>query len=379
MIKKYTLKDGSVRYMYHAYMGIDERTGKPKKACKRGFKTAKEARLAESQLLLKVKELGLEDSPKRIKFEDVYELWLAHYRNTVKESTFVRQKAQAELHILPIFGKYLVDKISVQFCQQQINKWFDGYVKYANFMGMTKSILDYAINQGYITDNPMKKIIKPRRKAIIDEEENKERNFYNKTELQEFLECTQKEDEELAVIFRLLAYTGLRKSELMALRWKDTDISHSSLSVNQTIVYGENNQMIFQTPKTRKSKRVIALDSVTVQSLKKWKLKKQKEIFPKRLKDEDLLFTKLDGTPHSFDFINYHLRTILNKYNLKKITPHGFRHTHCSLLFEAGATIKEVQERLGHEDIKTTMNIYAHVSEQAKEETAQKFAQYMSF
>ncbi len=55
------------------------------------------------------------------------------------------------------------------------------------------------------------------------------------------------------------------------------------------------------------------------------------------------------------------------KYDLPYITPHGFRHTHCSLLFEAGASIKEVQERLGHEDIKTTMNIYAHVTENTKE------------
>ncbi|WP_392387012.1 tyrosine-type recombinase/integrase [Streptococcus suis] len=65
------------------------------------------------------------------------------------------------------------------------------------------------------------------------------------------------------------------------------------------------------------------------------------------------------------------------KYDLPYITPHGFRHTHCSLLFEAGASIKEVQERLGHEDIKTTMNIYAHVTENTKEKTAEKFAQFL--
>lgn len=61
------------------------------------------------------------------------------------------------------------------------------------------------------------------------------------------------------------------------------------------------------------------------------------------------------------------LKHILNNYNLPKITTHGFRHTHCSLLVEAGANIKEVQDRLGHSDIQTTMNIYAHVSKRAKE------------
>ncbi|HCU0710950.1 TPA: tyrosine-type recombinase/integrase, partial [Enterococcus faecalis] len=69
---------------------------------------------------------------------------------------------------------------------------------------------------------------------------------------------------------------------------------------------------------------------------------------------------------------------VLNKNKeLKYITTHGFRHTHCSLLFEAGASIKEVQERLGHSDVHTTLNIYAHVSKQIKAETANKFADYV--
>jgi len=65
------------------------------------------------------------------------------------------------------------------------------------------------------------------------------------------------------------------------------------------------------------------------------------------------------------------------KFNLKKITTHGLRHTHCSLLFEAGASIKEVQDRLGHSDIKTTMDIYTHVTQKAKEGAIQKFENYL--
>lgn len=67
------------------------------------------------------------------------------------------------------------------------------------------------------------------------------------------------------------------------------------------------------------------------------------------------------------------------KYNLEVITPHGLRHTHCSLLFEAGVSIKAVQDRLGHTDIQTTMNIYAHVTNKTKEEAIQKFESYLNF
>ncbi|RNM43559.1 site-specific integrase, partial [Staphylococcus aureus] len=63
----------------------------------------------------------------------------------------------------------------------------------------------------------------------------------------------------------------------------------------------------------------------------------------------------------------------------KRITVHGFRHTHCSLLFEAGLSVQEVQDRLGHGDIQTTMGIYAHVTEKQREKVAEKFANYVSF
>lgn len=70
--------------------------------------------------------------------------------------------------------------------------------------------------------------------------------------------------------------------------------------------------------------------------------------------------------------LNEKLNSIIHKHKLHKITKHGLRHTHASLLFEAGATIKEVQERLGHSDVQMTMNIYTHVTDHIKEQTAKK-------
>ena len=69
---------------------------------------------------------------------------------------------------------------------------------------------------------------------------------------------------------------------------------------------------------------------------------------------------------------------VQNKYELEKISPHRLRYTHCSLLFEARASIKEVQERFGHSNIQTTMNVYAHVTKKAVDEAIQRFAQYLN-
>ena len=83
--------------------------------------------------------------------------------------------------------------------------------------------------------------------------------------------------------------------------------------------------------------------------------------------------------PLYLDYVNHNLKIIIKENNLKHITLHGFRHTHCSLLFESGASVKEVYVRLGHTDIKTTMDdIYTHIAKKQTEETAIRFADFMS-
>lgn len=79
----------------------------------------------------------------------------------------------------------------------------------------------------------------------------------------------------------------------------------------------------------------------------------------------------------SFALINITLNLICDKHNFKKIKVHGSRHSHCSLLFESGATIQQVQDRLGHDNIQTTMNVYAHVTQKQRDNLADKFASYI--
>lgn len=90
-----------------------------------------------------------------------------------------------------------------------------------------------------------------------------------------------------------------------------------------------------------------------------------------------MIFTRADGVPLRLAYPNDKLKEIIKKHNLHPITVHGLRHTHASLLFEANASIKEVQERLGHSDIKMTMNIYTHVTKSVKEQTAKKFLNFL--
>lgn len=380
MIKKYKKKNGTIAYMFKAYLGIDPVTGKKKYTTKRGFKSPQEAKKAYNRLMVQVEENDVVTNSQRL-FSELADEWFEQYKNTVRESTYVAQKLAYKKHIFPFFGNLKISRISIPYCQKQVNHWYSYYKKYSNLIGLTSSVFKYALSLRLIRSNPMDAVIRPKRKKRIDEERYSA-PYYEKEELLEFLEIAKNYPDPIYPIFRILAFTGLRKGELLALRWKDIDFEKRTLSVKQTLATCDKWEIKFQVPKTEKSLRTISIDSETLQVIKQWQLK-QKEYFLKMgikpaKNGEQLLFVSEENKPLYLDYVNHNLKIIIKENNLKRITPHGFRHTHCSLLFESGASLKEVQVRLGHTDIKTTMDIYTHVTKRQTEETANRFADFMS-
>ena len=182
-------------------------------------------------------------------------------------------------------------------------------------------------------------------------------------------------------MFRVLAFTGIRKGELQALEWSDIDFINNIITVNKTLALNTDKKVVVQTPKSKSSIRNISIDEQTANILKRWKIK-QKEKFimvGTRLKKHQPFFTEEISNSYLYlNFMNANLKRICKKNDFKQIKVHGFRHTHCSLLFESGFTIQEVQDRLGHSDLKTTMSIYAHVTEKQRDNMADKFAKFMA-
>lgn len=171
----------------------------------------------------------------------------------------------------------------------------------------------------------------------------------------------------------------MRKGEALALTWNDLNFTSNELRINKAISRGKDNQLYMKTTKTGVA-RSIKMDDKTMAVLKEWK-KQQKQDYlilgyntmqPKQLVFSNEVNEYLQPTKTRKWILH-----VQKKYKLGTITTHGLRHTHCSLLFEAGASLKEVQDRLGHSDVQTTMNIYAHVTKKAKEEAIQKFASYL--
>ncbi|KAF1295277.1 toxin PIN [Enterococcus sp. JM4C] len=361
--------------MFNTYLGVDPLTGKSKRTTRRGFKTPKEAKLALAQLQL---EYENNDFVKQdySTFKQIYELWFEQYKNTVKDTTAYRIERFFTKQIIPAFGDKKIDKITPMYCQKIINDWSLQYKLFGTMAMYTSRIFKFALNQNIISQNPMDKVILPRKQRTIKNKESQ--NFLDKKQLIEFLkEAERKEEPQYFTIFHLLAYSGMRKSELFALTWSDINFQEYSLSINKNVAILAKSQYI-STTKTSSSDRIISLDPKTIAILKKWKFE-QKKLFLSRgialKKDEEQLVfsnTKNDILTNSI------IGKKLKKYKNVHISPHGFRHTHASLLFESGATIKQVQERLGHSDIKTTLNIYTHVTKDVEKNVGNNFLKYMN-
>lgn len=382
-IQVYKTKAGEKKYRFQLYLGVDPVTGKPRKTTKQGFKTKKAASLEMSRLKLEAQKGLSQPRQKDYTYRELYEIWNESHALAIKESTQTSVEYLFKCRILPIFGKMKVNRITTVQCQQAINKWAKEYITYREVATYFSMVMKYGINIGLINSNPMERVITPNSQI---NREVRTGNYFTVEELKQFLIYAEQDCSQMMyTFFRVIAFTGIRKGECLALTWNDIDLKNGELAINRTVYY-KNGKHIISEPKTKKSKRTIDIDVRTLEILKDWK-KAQQKLFKKLGVDmklnKGLIFHKMEkGREHEHihnSVPNKTLNTIINRYDLTPITVHGFRHTHCSLLVEAELDIKEVQERLGHKNVQTTLQIYAHVTKKKKRTSGEKFQQYVNF
>lgn len=361
-ITKYTNTKGTF-YRATIYVGIDPDTGKQINKTKRGFKTKKEANAwaDRTRVAIAQKEKSAASANNRITFNELYQEWYAQYILGVKPSTAKKTEELFRLHILPVFGQLRLQSIKPQQVQQQVNTWHSYHSHYKTMYNYLHRVLTYAVAKKHLPNNPADGITLPKKVA---KPAASEQPYWTKEEANRFLAaCKADERKEIYPFFRLLIYTGMRRGEILALEW--SDFHDGAITIRQAISRDENGQPIISTPKTTSSIRTLPLDKETIQALKEW------QIFATGP------FIFYGNKPITDSLPRKWLRQICKRIDLRPIKIHGLRHTHCTLLFEAGATPKEVQDRLGHSSAEITLNVYTHLTQTAKESTQKKFADFM--
>ncbi|CZQ99839.1 site-specific integrase [Trichococcus ilyis] len=380
-------KTGRTTYWFSHYNGIDPTTGKRDIITRRGFDTEADAEFELAKLKLELSK-GTYSKKTTVTFLEVFEEWKIGYQNTVRPVTLDRTMQQFEKYVLPAFGAKPIDSISLGYCQQVVNDWSTHYTNFKVLKSCVQRVLDHAVRLKYTSDSPMRYVQMPRKNVskaeLLGEVAH---NFYDTNELQTFFDTLTKNFglKEVA-LFRVLAFAGLRKGEAIALNWSDIDFEQKTLSVKRNMTYLNGKQELSEA-KTKKSVRTLSLDDGTVSILKKWKNFQAQELLQLGInhsKSTQPVFNRFSKYGFNEPLYMKYPDTVVEKVlnlnpQLKKISIHGFRHTHASILIEGGANMKEVQERLGHSNIQTTMDIYGHMTQKARENTAEKFAKQVNF
>lgn len=363
----------------------DPATGKRKQVTRRG-KTQREAKKRLESALRSLEEYRIDEQlGKKITFEAVASRWLEVYSLTgVKRSTVrVREKE------IKILNRYIAKTPIAMITHSQYQKLLhDIAPEYARttVQGVNTTagmVFRHAIKDKLIRDNPATGAVVPKKRRTVEEIENDdiEEKYLESAEVDEFLQAVRQHGLDLDLErFYLLAFSGMRSGELCALKWSDVDFKNKEIRITKTI-YNENNNMKtyeLTPPKTEGSIRSIEMEDEIMDLLEshrkrqlKVKMKYRAEL--EEYHDGNFIFCRPNGYPFIQKNVIMRMQRLLEKTNITKhATPHIFRHTHISMLAEAGVDLATIMKRVGHEDIKTTMKIYTHVTDKMKKDANAK-------
>lgn len=369
-------------WYYSMDIGKDE-NGERKKRKRGGFRTKKDAQdavtLVDNDLLNNTFVIE-----KDITFNDFSKEWFNDYSLQVKKST-----ARIRQHEINNLKKYFnlikireITKSQYQKSLLDLQKKEFSVNTIAGIHGTARMIFKKAVELDVIKTDPTQYARPPRKVETLEdiEKENEVPKYLEKEDLATFLRIAHDAGLKFDyTIFLVLAYTGLRAGEICALKWSDIDFKEHIIKISRTYYNPKNNitQYDIQPPKTKSSRRTIKVSSKIIKELELHNVKqsKVKTLNRDRWHDKDFVFCsdKYPGYPIYIKMIEIRMARLLKISGLNEsLTPHSLRHTHTSLLAEAGVSLEEIMERLGHSDDDTTRRVYLHITKDMKKEAAHK-------
>ena len=224
--------------------------------------------------------------------------------------------------------------------------------------------LDSAVKQQIISVNPVKLIDKPQKVKYTGAK------FYNEQQIDDLLKVFKGDLLEGVILFAV--YFGLRRSEIMGLKWQSVDFVNRAITIENTVVQTANKIYHKASTKTKSSYRTLPMSDIIIETLERIKAEQaqHKAMQPNDYVDEGYIFTNIDGNLIRPNYVTKHFKDVLAKNNMPPIRLHDLRHSTASYLIHLGFSMKEIQVWLGHGDIGTTMNLYTHIDIAAKRNIA---------
>ncbi|EPC6809450.1 TPA: tyrosine-type recombinase/integrase [Streptococcus pyogenes] len=377
-IKEHKKKNGTIVYRASIYLGIDQMTGKRVKTSITG-RTRKEVNQKAKHAQLDFLSNGSTIKRKVVikTFKELSHLWLETYKLTVKPQTYDATVTRLNRHIMPTLGNMKVDKITASDIQMLINRLSKYYVNYTAVRSVIRKVLQQGVLLGLIDYNSARDIILPRKQPNA----KKKVKFIDASDLKSFLEHLETSQHKRynlyfdAVLYQLLLSTGLRIGEACALEWGDIDLENGTIAINKT--YNKNLKFL-STAKTQSGNRVISVDKKTLRSLKLYQMRQRQLFNEVGARVSEVVFATPTRKYFNASVRQSALDTRCKEAGIERFTFHAFRHTHASLLLNAGISYKELQYRLGHANISMTLDTYGHLSKDKEKEAVLYYEKAMN-
>jgi len=368
-------KRGST-WSYRVDGPVDPGSGRRRQVSKGGFRTKREA---EDALAVAKHDLdtGQHVRRSRLTVQEYLEGWLPSQRARLSPSTLKSYRTavgRIERHI----GQIPMQGLTPEMVEQLHDDLRDEGLS-------PKSVLNtHHVLQASLRDAARRGMVGQNVAAVAQTPPNtrEPQPVLSRTELRIVID--EIDDETLKAIVQVVSRTGLRRGEVLALRFNDVDLAGKSLRVDSSIT-AVGGELVETPPKTKKSRRTVAIDDETVEVLRQ-----QRELIERRrteleageVSDDDFVFSRPDFTPiHPDGLSNRFTRTMTRLGEEHQITPitfHGLRHTHATHSLEAGINPKAVADRLGHSSVATTLDLYSHITPATSAAVASRIANYLS-
>jgi integrase len=346
---------------------------------KGGFRTKREAQAALNEAKAALRA-GTFVEPSRLTLGAfLTEQWLPTVRAVIRPTTWTTYRISSEAQVLPALGHVPLQALTAA----HLNRLYADLAEHGRRDGRgglrPKSVrhvhvllhkaLSDAMRWGLVARNVADAADPPR-------VPRSERGVWSAKELRAFLEATSKD--RLAVMWLLVATTGMRRGELLGLPWRalDLEATPGRLAVIQTVVVVDKQPVLGAEAKTASSHRQLALDPFTVAALKAHRVRQLEErlAWGPAWTDTGLVFTREDGQVLHPEHITKRFARLVRDAGLPPITLHGVRHSYATAALAAGEPLKVVSERLGHASTSITANLYQHVLPSMDERTANAVA-----
>lgn len=340
-----------------------------------------ETRCSYKETVIRSTELDSVRMTSTILFADYMLNWLSVIKSSVEEVTYAGYEGVVTKRIVPFFRKMGVTLGNLTALD--IERFYEYCFNSLGIKGSTvqhyhanlHKALKYAVKHDLIASNPMEKVERPKSQKFVG-------SFYSVAELERLFQAVKGDPVEFPVL--MAAFYGLRRSEIMGLRWQAIDFVGNTITIDHTVVQfrSKGKTKVVQKDRTKNASSCRSLPLVPQYRELLLRMKERQEQCRKLCGncyiESDYIYVNDLGEPYQPNFVSQHFRALLEKNQLRIIRFHDLRHTCASLLLKNGVSMKEIQEWLGHSNFSTTANIYAHLDTATKNTSAAKMTRAFS-